>query len=206
MSLRDALKAKRVYLTPDSWYIHIPKFVHASKEVFEELWSLRDRFEPQYIKMFGKSILVPRRQGLFSERNMSYKFSGMLMHNEPATSHRFIENILDQVSSTRNAVFVNWYETGQDAVGLHSDNEKDSVPGSCIINVSLNATRTFGVKKKPNCDTNPFIVKLKDLSFYLTIQTYYGIDSMSRMFVIVVILQLLYKHTAEGSVGIKLKD
>eukprot|EP00854_Cymbomonas_tetramitiformis_P001052 gene1052-1596_t len=102
--------------------------------------------------MFGKSILVPRRQGLFSEHDTTYKFSGMSIHNEPITSHPFIENILDQVSSTHNAVFVNWYESGQDSVGLHSDDEKQLVPGSCIISVSFNATRTFRVKKKPTCD------------------------------------------------------
>ncbi|KAK3261337.1 hypothetical protein CYMTET_29752 [Cymbomonas tetramitiformis] len=101
--------------------------------------------------MFGKTMPVPRRQGLFSAHDLSYKFSGLSVNSQPITSHPFLEKLLDQVSDTHNAVFANWYETGREYVSAHSDNKTDLAKGSCIISVSLNATRTFRVKKKPKC-------------------------------------------------------
>ncbi|KAK3255076.1 hypothetical protein CYMTET_35703 [Cymbomonas tetramitiformis] len=110
--------------------------------------------------MFGKRMPIPRRQGLFSARDISYNFSGISVPSQPITSHAYLESLLDQVSDTHNAVFANWYETGQESVGLHSDSEKDLVQGSCIISVSLNATRTFRVKKNPKRDVQCQVDKI----------------------------------------------
>eukprot|EP00854_Cymbomonas_tetramitiformis_P000109 gene109-159_t len=151
MSLREALKAEPVYLTSNSWYIHIPAIMKVEKDVFNQLWNLRDHFDQQHLVMFGKRVPIPRRQGLFSARDVSYNFSGISVPSRPLTSHPFLQTLLDQVSDTHNAVFANWYASGQDSVGAHSDNEKDLARGRCIISVSLNATRTFRVKKKPKC-------------------------------------------------------
>eukprot|EP00854_Cymbomonas_tetramitiformis_P007594 gene7594-9042_t len=151
MSLREVLHAEPVYLTSNSWYIHIPAVMKVEKDVFEQLWNLRDNFDQQHLVMFGKRVPIPRRQGLFSTRDVSYKFSGISVPSRPLASHPFLQTLLDQVSDTHKAVFANWYETGQDYVGAHSDNEKDLARGSCIISVSLNATRTFRVKRKSKC-------------------------------------------------------
>jgi len=160
MSLRDTLNADRVYLTPNSWYIHVPGHVRVSTEEFEQLWELKHRFQQQHIVLFGKRMPVPRIQGLFSARHISYKFSGMSVPSEPITSHAILEDLLKQVADTHNAVFANWYASGQDSVGAHSDNETDLVKGSCIISISLNAARTFRVKKKPTCDASSEVEKV----------------------------------------------
>ncbi|KAK3287141.1 hypothetical protein CYMTET_5323 [Cymbomonas tetramitiformis] len=160
MSLGDILNSDRVHLTPNSWYIHVPGHVRVSKEEFEQLWELKHRFQQQHIVLFGKRIPVPRIQGLFSARDVSYNFSGISVPSEPITSHAILEALLEQVTDTHNAVFANWYASGQDSVGAHSDDERDLVKGSCIISISLNATRTFRVKRKPKCDASSEVDKL----------------------------------------------
>eukprot|EP00854_Cymbomonas_tetramitiformis_P000849 gene849-1335_t len=154
MALYETLNAQRVQLTSDSWYIHVPHVMTVSRDVFEELWSLRDGFEQQHISMFGKRIPIPRRQGLFSMYDISYDFSGMSVPSQPITSHPYLRSVLEQVSSTHNAVFANWYESGKDSVGWHSDAEKELTPGSCIISISLGATRSFKIKKNRIASAN----------------------------------------------------
>ena len=44
-----------------------------------------------------------------------------------------------------NAVLVNGYRDGQDAMGWHRDNEKE-IDTSCIASLSLGAGRTFKVE------------------------------------------------------------
>eukprot|EP00854_Cymbomonas_tetramitiformis_P009916 gene9916-11742_t len=142
MGLREALNADRVYLTPNSWYIYIPSLMKVSKDVFEDLWNLRDGFEQQHLTMFGKRVPIPRRQGLFSENDISYKFSGMSVPSQHITAHPFLQSMLDQVSDTHNAVFANWYETGQDSVGSHSDSESD-LWSRCIVSSETLLTDMF---------------------------------------------------------------
>eukprot|EP00854_Cymbomonas_tetramitiformis_P013749 gene13749-16249_t len=147
-TLRQALESDRIYLSHGSWYIHVPRYFDIDSDVFEELWALRDEFGLQCYRMFGKRVRVPRIQGLFSEQSLSYKFYGHIVESRHITMHPFIESLLDSVSDTHNAVFVNWYQNGKDYVSAHSDYGQGMLEDRCIINVSLNATRTFRIRPK----------------------------------------------------------
>ncbi|KAK3234546.1 hypothetical protein CYMTET_38489 [Cymbomonas tetramitiformis] len=156
MTLRQALESDRIYLSRDSWYIHVPRCVEIGSDAFEELWALRDEFEPQYYRMFGKRVRVPRIQGLFSDQSLSYKFYGHTVESRHITMHPFIESLLDSVSDIHNTVFVNWYQNGKDYVSAQSDCEQGLPEDRCIISVSLNATRTFRIR--PKQEVNPLFV------------------------------------------------
>ncbi|KAK3259154.1 hypothetical protein CYMTET_31814 [Cymbomonas tetramitiformis] len=146
MTLKQVLESERIFLSSSSWYIHAPRYFEIESSVFEELWDVRDSCEAQFYRMFGKRVRVPRRQGLFAEQSLTYKFSGLTIPSKPITMHPFMKTLLDSVTDTHNAVFVNWYENGKDYVSAHSDDERELVEGNCIISVSLNATRTFRIR------------------------------------------------------------
>ena len=111
---------------------------------FDELWDLHP---PTFnkIKMFDKYVPVPRYQ-LFYLRD--YCFSGVVHKAEPL--HDGFKPFLEFVNSLGmgafNGILVNFYENGKHCVGAHRDNERDLIPNSPVVTVSLGQTRTFRLR------------------------------------------------------------
>ena len=147
----DYTTMERVYLTNDSWYVYIEDFLHIEQDHFESLWKLENDIEHHYIKMFGKTCQVPRKQGLYSECDISYNFSGIkvIANSIPI----IIKDIVDKINFdcfVSNAIFVNWYKDGSDYISAHSDDERDLLENSDIVSLSFGATRTFRIRSKSN--------------------------------------------------------
>ena len=55
--------------------------VNCDTDQFSKLWELHEMFEVNQIRMFGKYVNVPRKQGLFSDQYLSYNFSGCTLNS-----------------------------------------------------------------------------------------------------------------------------
>ena len=102
------------------------------------------------IQMFGKMVKVPRKTALFGEA--SYKFSGVRMQPEEDMPELVVMALAfanKQYPAYKwSGALVNWYMTGDDYIGAHSDDESDLAKGAPILSFSFGAERTFRIKPK----------------------------------------------------------
>nr|QBK87625.1 MAG: alkylated DNA repair dioxygenase [Marseillevirus LCMAC201] len=136
-----------INISDKSWVKIYENFVSVSNEEFEEIWNLQPK-ESSYIKMFGKTIKIPRKQALFGET--TYTFSGKTNEPRPLENKLMID-VLAKINEMEpdhqyNGVFVNWYKDGGEYISWHSDNEKDLNKDAPLYSLSLGATRKFKIK------------------------------------------------------------
>ena len=95
------------------------------------------------IRIFGKSVLQPRRTSWYGERDYSY--SGIVMSRRKWTP--LLNEIKTKVESAArwsfNGVLMNHYRDGQDSMGWHRDNERELGPAPVIASISLGEPRRF---------------------------------------------------------------
>lgn len=108
------------------------------------------RWQQPQIQMFGKQIPIPRLQCYFGDPQASYQYSGLLMQPNPWPQALLgIKARLSLICDTPfNALLVNWYRTGQDSMGWHSDDEAELGINPTIASLSLGETRLFKIRNK----------------------------------------------------------
>jgi alkylated DNA repair dioxygenase AlkB len=116
-----------------------------SQEQLAEMWACHPA-ERGEIKMMGKVHLVPRFQQSYER---GYRFSGM--DHPPLPTPEPFQWVLEWANGLGlgcefNQVLINWYRDGRDYIGTHSDDERQLVPDSPIVTLSLGAERTFRVR------------------------------------------------------------
>lgn len=133
---------------------------------FDKLWCLHPE-EFGEVRYMGKIVKTPRWQQTYCR---SYYYSGM-MHEALALPAEF-RVFLDWANGlyrdwTFNQVLVNWYLDGRHYISKHSDGERQIVPRSPIVSVSLGQSRCFRVRRKGNApdDEVVFEVDMPDRSF-----------------------------------------
>ena len=105
------------------------------------------------IMIFGKQAQQNRDVGFFSNESVGYRYSGQLMPSQPLTPQ--LATILNMVNSQfvpptskkYNGILINRYNSGQDTIGAHSDDERSLAPTG-VIAISLGATRKFRLRSK----------------------------------------------------------
>ena len=122
--------------------------VNCDTDQFLKLWELHEMFEVNQIRMFGKYVNVPRKQGLFSDKDLSYNFSGCTVNSLKTPDLHILSECQEKIKyiDTYNAMFFNWYKNGNDYICAHRDDEKDIKSASSIASVSFGATRNFRIR------------------------------------------------------------
>ncbi len=151
----------------NSWVLYMPNFL--SLDIAKHYY---DYFHPQQntiewqtetIKIFGKSILVPRLVAWYGDKN--YAYSGVVhlakKWDEKLNEIRqFIDilttNIAPTFHNNYNSVLLNFYANGEQYMGFHKDNEKSLGIKPIIASVSLGANRKFSCKTTQNNQTVNF--------------------------------------------------
>ena len=120
----------------------------AGSLTFDDIWRLRPQ-EKQYIKLYGKSCAIPRKQ---LSMGKDYKFSGQTAFAQPW--HPQISALLQRtnqlLTSELNGCLINFYKGGEEYIGPHSDSEKGIVKGAPIVTISFGASRVFRVTRRKN--------------------------------------------------------
>lgn len=141
------MKRKRTELTPDTWVEEVEFPEHLKEYEFTNLWNLQPT-DYNTVMIMNREVKIPRKQASYMR---DYSFSGKtvkMQEDVPA----YFKDVLEWVNSLGygcfNQIFVNWYATGKNYIGKHSDDEADLVRNSPILSISLGGTRTFRLTSK----------------------------------------------------------
>jgi len=100
------------------------------------------------IKMFGKTMNLPRLTAWYGNEGCSYTYSGITM--QPLSWNKDLKIIKDQIEAVTevsfNSCLLNFYRSGSDSMGWHQDNEKELGSNPIIASVSFGETRPFQLK------------------------------------------------------------
>lgn len=129
---------KREKMGKASWLDvgRLPKELFVAEDGFQTFWNLHpgDRHE---IMMYGKTVRVPRYQQAYLR---DYTFSGstskVLPLPDEFAPYLAWANSLGYPGEF-NGFLINWYEAGENYIGSHADDEKQLVPDSPIITITL---------------------------------------------------------------------
>lgn len=102
------------------------------------------------LKIYGRNVLTPRLTCWMGDAGASYVYSNTQFHPLPwILPIADIKNRIESATGhTFNSVLLNYYRDGQDAMGWHSDDEKELGKQSVIASLSLGGVRRFLLRRK----------------------------------------------------------
>ena len=107
-------------------------------------------WQQETIRLYGKSIPLPRKTAWYGDANMVYTYSGIRV--EPAKWTSLLDKIrtrIEEKSATKfNCVLLNYYRNERDSVAWHADDEPELGENPIIGSVSFGETRDFQMKHK----------------------------------------------------------
>jgi alkylated DNA repair dioxygenase AlkB len=134
---------------PDADLLFFPAFFTA-EESDRFLHDLLEQihWQGESIKIYGKSVEVPRRVAWYGEPAATYRYSGVTHEPEPWNPTLLaIKRRIEPVAGvTFNSVLLNLYRGERDSMGWHSDDEPELGTDPVIGSVSFGATRTFQLR------------------------------------------------------------
>jgi alkylated DNA repair dioxygenase AlkB len=102
------------------------------------------------LKLFGKSVSIPRQQVWMGDSHCRYRYSGVTFSPEPW--HPLVQKLTawvnQQLNRSFNCVLLNLYQDGGDHMGWHSDDEPELGPNPDVASLSLGQARRFDLKHK----------------------------------------------------------
>ncbi|MAJ86881.1 MAG: alpha-ketoglutarate-dependent dioxygenase AlkB [Cellvibrionales bacterium TMED148] len=106
------------------------------------------------IKMFGKTIQIPRLQNWFSESGQSYTYSRLSLPGleYPEWMNNLSQDVKKTTQNDFNGILVNYYRNGSDSMGWHADDENSLGSKPAVASVSLGAERNFQLRHKGTKD------------------------------------------------------
>jgi alkylated DNA repair dioxygenase AlkB len=102
------------------------------------------------IKLYGKTIAQPRNVGFFSDVSKGYKYSSSVSKAKKMTPEltALLNYVNKFLGASYNGILVNQYESGNDYISKHSDDEKGLDPNIGVVSMSLGAVRKFRIRDK----------------------------------------------------------
>jgi len=101
-----------------------------------------------HIKLFGKDVLIPRKQCWIADEGITYSYS-----NKPLQRFSWSKELLELrariegfCSHKFNSVLANLYRDGNDSMGWHADDEVELGHNPTIASISLGAERALKVR------------------------------------------------------------
>ncbi|HIP36346.1 MAG TPA: alpha-ketoglutarate-dependent dioxygenase AlkB [Crocinitomix sp.] len=105
-------------------------------------------WQQDHIKIYGKTIKLPRLTAWYGYPNLTYTYSGIAMNPKPWNNELLFlkDKIEKELKVEFTSCLLNRYKTGNDYVGWHQDNEKELGKNPIIASVSFGQTRIFQLK------------------------------------------------------------
>jgi alkylated DNA repair dioxygenase AlkB len=163
---------------PDTTSVNMPE---AELTLMEGLFTVQDSalfaerldqdidWRQDHIRLFGKTMPLPRLTAWHGDPGRVYSYSGIEMPPKPWTESLLsIKARVETAAGTQfNSVLLNKYRDGRDSMGWHSDDEPELGPSPVIASVSFGATRRFVLKHKYNKTLETISMELTDGSLLL---------------------------------------
>lgn len=107
-------------------------------------------WEVHRLALFGRQIDSPRLSCWIGDPDAAYRYSGTHFepHPWPTTLLPIRERLAGELGINFNSVLANLYRGGADAMGWHSDDERELGAEPVIASVSLGETRKFVLKHR----------------------------------------------------------
>ncbi|MCW0365044.1 hypothetical protein NB699_000027 [Xanthomonas sacchari] len=107
-------------------------------------------WEVHRIRLFGKLVDSPRLSCWIGDADASYRYSGTRFapHPWPEALLPLRARLAAETGVAFNSVLANRYRDGRDAMGWHSDDERELGPTPVIASLSLGATRRFVLRHR----------------------------------------------------------
>jgi alkylated DNA repair dioxygenase AlkB len=154
----EQTQAKFYPFEKDCYALFVPKFIDNCEALYDDIIN-EVSFEEKNIKMYGKTVPLPRLISFHAQTETVYKYSGIRNVSKPIPE--CLNPIIDKINiltaqlpyiegkiNSPNSCLINYYRNGDDYIGWHSDDELQSYTTHPIYSVSLGATRDFEIKKK----------------------------------------------------------
>jgi alkylated DNA repair dioxygenase AlkB len=127
---------------------------------FNELFHKID-WANEKIIMFGNEITTKRKVAFYANEGIEYRYAQKTKKGIPWTPLliELKELVANHTKCEYNACLLNLYHDGDEAMGWHSDNEKEIIPNSSIASISLGAARKFAFKHKTTKETQSIILE-----------------------------------------------
>lgn len=102
------------------------------------------------LRIFGREVDAPRLSCWIGNPDAMYHYSGTRFSPEPwpAALVPVRDAVCEAAGVGFNSVLANLYRDGRDAMGWHSDDERELGPEPVIASLSLGATRRFVLKAR----------------------------------------------------------
>ncbi len=156
---------------PDARVEYLPDFFDSKRQQFlhEKLKAEMD-WNQGKIKLYGKEHPIPRLEAWHGDPGAQYGYSGTELEPQPWTAA--LEEIRDDLIRFRsdltfNSVLGNWYRDGEDAMGWHSDDEKELGPEPCIASLSFGNGRDIRFRHRYQKDLETVKLHLEPGSLLL---------------------------------------
>ncbi|MBV2130673.1 alpha-ketoglutarate-dependent dioxygenase AlkB family protein [Arsukibacterium indicum] len=141
------------FLLPDAAITMWPAWMPASDAaLLQATLSASLNWRQEQIRIYGKTVKIPRRQVWMGEPHCSYRYSGVCFNPEPwhPALQRLAAEISAAVAFPFNCVLLNLYANGQDHMGWHADDEPELGDAPVIASLSLGASRRFDLQHRTN--------------------------------------------------------
>ena len=143
----------------ESWYHYesLPDDLKFNENDIQEIWNLKPETRGK-VTVFNKTFDTPRFQQSYG---IDYAFSGNVAKalHIPKIFNKYLDFFSNKYNVNFNMILVNWYENGDHYIGMHSDDEKQMIPYSPVITISLGETRKFKIQDKKTKEITTFEFK-----------------------------------------------
>jgi alkylated DNA repair dioxygenase AlkB len=143
----------RIPLSAGAWLDYDAEWL-STEEADHALTSLRGEldWEQREIVLFGRRVLQPRLIAWAGD--LAYRYSGQTLEPRPftPTARRLLANVSARAGVSFNHVLLNRYRSGEDSMGLHSDDEPELGPDPLVAIASLGTARRLVVKPRRKQD------------------------------------------------------
>lgn len=102
------------------------------------------------LRLFGREHPAPRLSCWIGDAGAGYRYSGVRFepHPWPAPLQPVRARLARELGIAFDSVLANLYRDGRDAMGWHSDDERELGPAPVIASVSLGGVRRFVLKHR----------------------------------------------------------
>ena len=138
-----------IELGPTASLVYTTGFIHHTvASQLAELWIDSLDWVQSEISLFGKRVRIPRLNAWYGDQ--AYAYSGTHFEAKPWTPELLSlkQQVEDASKLSFNSVLINYYRSGQDCMGWHSDDEAILGTHPQIASVSLGDNRRFVLRDK----------------------------------------------------------
>ena len=158
------------YDVPDGDVVFFEHFFDRKEsDYYYETLQREIQWHQDKIKLYGKTINLPRQTAWYGDPGKSYTYSGIPMRPHTWTPGllQIKKRVEKEAKIEFSSVLLNLYRTGKDSVNWHSDNEKELGKNPIIGSVSFGDTREFQMRHLTRKDLRKVNIPLAHGSFLL---------------------------------------